>query len=744
MVVIACVVCLCIILVACFASAVVVVLAGAYACASPGMAAALDRRGGAPPKDAHEPAGRTERRDVRYAWVTLVMLGDSYVPGALVTGHSLRTVKTRHATACMVTPDVSASAREALGHVFDEVLEVPYIEHRAKPLKSEKQQAMYAWMDKSFTKWNCLGFAQWARVVFCDADTCFVRNADDLFDLHAPAGCFSNPWAKPYAPQGFANPYLADYRRTAGRPHAHDIPHGARIPAALALASLNEPTFTVLGAMILVETGSAQLEAFKALVTAAPVYGADHAIVGNTAEEVAIVELTTKAGKDWTHIHQRYEAVPRKPAWLGYKSFEEMEKDPEIRCWHFLGTKTWIMSPDEWPDLRPWWDEADRMAAATPELRKYVERVAPAANGNAPDTEAAQLDAELAQLQLTRDLQNFLYGKLRHHTDHHKYEADNILERWLIALVNARGSGLYDLVPWAAVYMKLKPGDTPNQKMADELVEKKIAPSRADANSIVSRVVQTVNQRLSVTPTTTGADATCVAVATPTEITYGSRFRTEMTPRLKTLVGRYACGLVLRLAMRYATVLNRGQQWGLPQAHFDELYDRLGVRHEAFASPLNSRLLGKEGADFCSLFPDTDAVFGSQGDFFGVDMLARGLNWQVNPPFIVSLLDRAAAKAVAALLVALKNKQSLKVFFLMPAWTDTTCYEILSQSAAAAGFLAHEGRLRRDQYSLEQPDGKPITARFDCLYFALVTPPPTDAEKRTIIDIISRAGSRRR
>ena len=39
-----------------------------------------------------------------------------------------------------------------------------------------------------------LALTQWKKVMFCDADLCFVRNADDLFDLPAPAGCFSTPW----------------------------------------------------------------------------------------------------------------------------------------------------------------------------------------------------------------------------------------------------------------------------------------------------------------------------------------------------------------------------------------------------------------------------------------------------------------------------------------------------------------------------------------------------------------------
>ena len=64
----------------------------------------------------------------RYAWVTLVMCGDSYAPGAIATGQSLLLTRTCADLICMVTPDVSAAARAALSTVW-QVVEVPYMEY---------------------------------------------------------------------------------------------------------------------------------------------------------------------------------------------------------------------------------------------------------------------------------------------------------------------------------------------------------------------------------------------------------------------------------------------------------------------------------------------------------------------------------------------------------------------------------------------------------------------------------------
>ena len=47
----------------------------------------------------------------RVAWVTLVMKGDAYVPGALTMAFTVRRTQTRGELVCMVTPDVSALAR---------------------------------------------------------------------------------------------------------------------------------------------------------------------------------------------------------------------------------------------------------------------------------------------------------------------------------------------------------------------------------------------------------------------------------------------------------------------------------------------------------------------------------------------------------------------------------------------------------------------------------------------------------
>ena len=64
---------------------------------------------------------------MKNAWVTLVMLGDGYIPGALAMAASLRFQKTKYDIICMITNDVSEIAKIELEKVFDSVRLVEYM-----------------------------------------------------------------------------------------------------------------------------------------------------------------------------------------------------------------------------------------------------------------------------------------------------------------------------------------------------------------------------------------------------------------------------------------------------------------------------------------------------------------------------------------------------------------------------------------------------------------------------------------
>ena len=332
----------------------------------------------------YEPVRRTPyrggrvgtERGPRCAWVTLLMLGKAYAPGVLAVAQSLRDVRTKHSLVCMVTDDVPAETREQLALVYDRVEQVPYIKHDTARFESARQAEMYkGWIDRSFTKWNCLALTSFDRVAFVDADMIVVANIDDLFELRPPAATFSSPYAYPWQrPGGIPNPYLGSGGECPpdAEPAACELPHGARIPASTILAAAKEGSFVGAAVLVVLAPSLADYEGLRQLIDRAPVFGEGYTRKSG-ADEVALALYYAGRGVDWTNIHQRYQAIPWKKNWVSR----------DIRAFHYLGRKPWDQDPDEWPDLADWWRVAKQLVQKYPALREVF---FPVATGVTPST----------------------------------------------------------------------------------------------------------------------------------------------------------------------------------------------------------------------------------------------------------------------------------------------------------------------------------------------------------------------
>ena len=353
---------------------------------------------------------------------------------------------------------------------------------------------------------------------------------------------------------------------------------------------------------------------------------------------------------------------------------------------------------------------------------------------------------DLLQLQLTKDILQWLTTKEARKSH---AEVGNIVERWLMSSANSNGAhsnGAHSNGPHACTYlhMSLDPGAAANQKMASEIAEKGLATPRHSLQ-LVQQLLNMVGARRAALQAAAQSDSAQSDSAQSNSAQSDSAHcdgslrcqleqaefcqpLTEATDTLVRIGGRTAA---VAVALRYAALAPGGQQWGLPRAHVRFLYDEFGVRNEAFASPINSRLLGLPGARFCSLFPDTDGVFGSIGDFFAADMAAHPGNWVVNPPFVEELLERAARKCIAAVAAARAAGRALTVFFVAPDWRDAEFHRLLAVAAAASL------RLEPRRYFYESPAGDRIPTRAASAYFALSTDCSTNcsAALRQIYDL---------
>lgn len=134
----------------------------------------------------------TFNHKTKYAIVSLLMMGDGYLPGILVVGKSIRNLMWSENIdmVCLVTPDISENARHDILEYYDRVIEIPYIEIPYQNIKhtNVEMQKIYA---KTFTKLYTLTLIEYEKIVMIDADMIVLRREFfSLFDIQAPAGIF--------------------------------------------------------------------------------------------------------------------------------------------------------------------------------------------------------------------------------------------------------------------------------------------------------------------------------------------------------------------------------------------------------------------------------------------------------------------------------------------------------------------------------------------------------------------------
>lgn len=167
---------------------------------------------------------------------------------------------------------------------------------------------------------------------------------------------------------------------------------------------------------------------------------------------------------------------------------------------------------------------------------------------------------------------------------------------------------------------------------------------------------------------------------------------------------------ILVMLIRYSCLLQRGQQWNLPRAWYKAMYNKYGSFIELFASPLNSQSLLERSNDhldfsnensirYGSLFPDTDAIFGSIGSAF--DLKVDDVEGQVviaNPPYVLEVMDR-----VGDMIQRWLSEVDTTVILNVPDWTDADYHK----ESMISPYLVFECCMEANEYyyenSLEVP-----------------------------------------
>ncbi len=285
-----------------------------------------------------------------------------------------------------------------------------------------------------------------------------------------------------------------------------------------------------------------------------------------------------------------------------------------------------------------------------------------------------------------------------------KYEARAILERWSLTVANAADNS-----------ETLRHAE---EKMRQEILDKRIVRN-THAAEILSRGIASASILQQRSSDSLMNLRTSRAQEGGINFEY-SNFSTTISEERYRILREYAPDEhIAATLMRYASQIPAGQQWSIPRATYEIMVRSYGLTLEGFASPFNSQIMRFKksipSAQFCSLFPDTDSVFGSVGNFFDCDL--RGKVSCINPPFIESLIDRVVEKCIAeSQSQPTQATRATLMFIVVPTWTDAAFYSSLKGARNLEKKIVREpGRTFFEDVSQE----KMIRASFSTTIFIL-------------------------
>ena len=172
---------------------------------------------------------------------------------------------------------------------------------------------------------------------------------------------------------------------------------------------------------------------------------------------------------------------------------------------------------------------------------------------------------------------------------------------------------------------------------------------------------------------------------------------------------------IIRMILRYGIFDTSSQQWSIGIDLYETISELFDISFETFASPLNFNMYR-----FCSIFKDTDSIFGSVGSFYNLNyenlILQNIKGVFFNPPYLPILMKKCASQCLALLDKMNKNKFDFSIFSFLPNWDDADYIQSLIKSK----YMVEYKVVNKGNYILQEKDrGKLITGTFDLLVIVL-------------------------
>ena len=187
---------------------------------------------------------------------------------------------------------------------------------------------------------------------------------------------------------------------------------------------------------------------------------------------------------------------------------------------------------------------------------------------------------------------------------------------------------------------------------------------------------------------------------------------------------------IVRMLLRYSIFDMSSQQWSIGDSLYEDISEIFNISFEMFASPLNFNM-----NMFCSIFYDTDYIFGSVGSFYSLDinkLLIQNIKGVFfNPPYLPLLMNNSTKQCLYILDEMNKLGIDFSVVSFLPNWEDADYIKnFLSSKYTVDSRIVNKGN-----YILHEKDkGKLINGTFDILVIVLNSMKSSwNSEKKSVI-----------
>jgi glycogenin glucosyltransferase len=303
------------------------------------------------------------------AYVTFIIRNDSYLPGALVFGYSLRLQKTVHDLVCIVSDNISKEAIDSLKVIYDEVIVIDevYVPHERRHERQDRPFLFSRFNAFRLGKDGDLGY-KYDNIILCDCDLLALRKYDELFDLNAPAGIINEKkeYCMEYLDGKYIKPNTVENSGTWNwHEHYKDIPHGSIIPKQITDRIMEDKeNMGVNASVMLFETS---MDLYKSIM--------DDLANEEVQKEISTYNwpemqyITLKLSGQWTNVDLRY------------SSFNGYPKVDVLYGIHFAGLKPWsiknksVKSFAKFEDYKLWYHTYLKMMKEYKELKTHKKLV---------------------------------------------------------------------------------------------------------------------------------------------------------------------------------------------------------------------------------------------------------------------------------------------------------------------------------------------------------------------------------